>query len=67
MSYSLKEKGTFDRETEPLVSFVQKNPEWTPLIITYDEEETIEQNGVTIPAVPAWKWLLQSVSTGSAV
>ena len=64
VSYSLKEKGTFDRETEPLVSFVQKNPEWTPLIITYDEEETIEQNGVTIPAVPVWKWLLQSVSCG---
>ena len=28
------------------------------LIITYDEEETIEKDGLTIEVIPAWKWLL---------
>ena len=58
VTYSLKDKDTFDRETEPLISFFKKNPDWTPLIITYDEEETIDRDGVTIHAVPVWKWLL---------
>ena len=60
VSYSLKDKDTFDRETEPLVSFIKKNPDWTPLIITYDETGAIELDDVTINAVPVWKWLLQS-------
>ena len=29
------------------------------LIITYDEEETIEVYGLTIGVVPIWKWLLE--------
>lgn len=28
------------------------------LIITYDEEETIEKDGITIKVIPVWKWLL---------
>ena len=28
-------------------------------IVTYDEEATIEQNGVRINILPAWKWLLR--------
>lgn len=28
------------------------------LIITYDEEETIESNGLEISVMPVWKWLL---------
>ncbi len=30
----------------------------TGLIITEDDEETIEHNGFTIQVVPAWKFLL---------
>lgn len=29
------------------------------LIITYEQEEVIEMEGVTISVVPAWKWMLQ--------
>lgn len=57
VSYSIKEEETFTRETEPLFSFVKKNPGWTPLIITYDETDTIERDGLTVNVVPAWKWL----------
>lgn len=59
VSYSLKDKETFARETEPLFSFVKKNPEWTPVIITYDETDTVERDGVTIDVLPVWKWLLE--------
>ena len=29
------------------------------VLITYDEEETIETNGLTIEVTPIWKWLLE--------
>jgi len=28
------------------------------LIITFDDEEQIEQEGCTIKVIPVWKWLL---------
>ncbi len=59
VSYSLKDKETFARETEPLFSFVKKKPEWTPVIVTYDENDTVERDGVTIDVLPVWKWLLE--------
>ena len=58
VSYSLKDSETFERETEPLVSFAKKNPGWKPLIITYDESSTIERDGITVNVVPIWRWLL---------
>ena len=29
-------------------------------IITYDEEEIIEEDGVTIEVIPIWKWLISA-------
>lgn len=29
------------------------------LIITWDEEETIIEDGVKIAVIPIWKWLLE--------
>ena len=29
------------------------------VLITYDEEETIETNALTIEVTPIWKWLLE--------
>ena len=54
VSYSIKEKATWDREVSPLVKFNQRHPDWQCLLITYDEEEV---EGET-PVVPVWKWLL---------
>ena len=28
------------------------------MIITYDEEEIIEKDGLVIEVIPVWKWLL---------
>ena len=49
---------------------IAEMPEWSSpksavkaLIITYDEEETIEKNGVTIEVTPVWKWLLKRNAT----
>ena len=28
------------------------------LIITYDEEEIIEKDGLVIEVIPVWKWLI---------
>ena len=32
-------------------------------IVTFDEEETIQENGVIIRVIPIWKWLLKNEST----
>jgi hypothetical protein len=29
----------------------------TALIISKDQEETIEQDGISIKVIPVWKWL----------
>jgi len=31
------------------------------LIITYEEEKTLEINGKIIKIVPVWKWLLENI------
>jgi predicted AAA+ superfamily ATPase len=30
------------------------------MILTYDEEETLEKDGKTIKILPVWKWLIQN-------
>ena len=36
------------------------NPVKRLIIVTYNSEETILENGMEINVVPAWKWLLES-------
>lgn len=50
------------REVESLVRLARVQEDMRRLVIvTKQEEETIEQDGVSIEVVPAWKWLLREI------
>lgn len=55
-SYSIKDEVTRTREVAPLVKYQKAHPDWQCIVITYDEEDTVDN----IPVVPVWKWLLKS-------
>lgn len=57
-SYSLTDQETREREIKALLSFNKAFKLNKALIITYDQEEIIETDTLTIEVVPIWKWLL---------
>lgn len=57
-SFSLSDSSTFERETKALVKIASVFDIEKALIVTYDDERTIEVDGVSIDIVPIWKWLL---------
>jgi uncharacterized protein len=57
VSYSLTDADTRKREVSALVALNKIHPLNKCMIITYDEEETIEEEGLAISVVPVWKWL----------
>lgn len=57
VSYSLRDAETRKREVDGLVSLAKFQQVRRLAIITKDEEETIERDGLTIKVVPLWKWL----------
>ena len=59
VSYSLTDNETFDRETKALVKFSSIVPCSRLMIITRDEEHTIELEEQRIEIIPVWKWLLE--------
>lgn len=59
VSYSLEDADTHKRETSALVALHQLHPLRKAVIITYDEEETIEAEGLQIEVIPIWKWLTE--------
>ncbi|MCR5394505.1 MAG: ATP-binding protein [Bacteroidales bacterium] len=54
-SYSINDDATKTRQIAPLVKYRKKHPDWQCLLITYDEEDSLDD----IPVVPVWKWLLK--------
>lgn len=58
-SYDLDSQETINREVNTLVDFNKVFNLDKALIITYDQEETIVKDDLTIEMVPAWKWLLR--------
>lgn len=58
VSYSIKDPQTYTREVTPLINFVQTDADWTMLIVTYEEEYTLDADGTVIHVVPAYKWTL---------
>lgn len=58
VTYSLKEESTRKREIDALIKITATQEVERLLIITYNEEETIQMNGKEIKVVPIWKWLL---------
>lgn len=57
VSYSLRDEQTRSREINALVSLSRFMNISTALVISKDQEETIEQEGLMIKVVPVWKWL----------
>ncbi|MBR4838083.1 MAG: ATP-binding protein [Bacteroidales bacterium] len=58
--YSLSDIKTVEREINAMVKLHDFEPLRRALIITRDEEKTIQHNsGLTIEVVPVWKWLLE--------
>jgi predicted AAA+ superfamily ATPase len=57
-SYSISEMATREREIGGLVDLNKVHPLKRAIIITYDEEETVDQDGLRIEVIPIWKWLL---------
>lgn len=58
-SYNINDETTRKREVNALVQLNALEPLKQALIITYDHEEQIELEGLTISVVPAWKWLMR--------
>lgn len=57
VSHSIEGADTYDREVGALIKFLRQEPDYKGLIITRDEERTINSNGSDIEVVPVWKWL----------
>jgi predicted AAA+ superfamily ATPase len=59
VSYSLKEKETYDREVKGLEKAMKEFNIDNGMIITYDESDEIKSAHGTIKVIPAWIWLLE--------
>ena len=59
VSYSISDPETLRRESDALSKLPQVYPCRRRVIITYDEEGSLEDNYGTIEFIPAWKWLLE--------
>lgn len=64
VAYSLADPETEKRETDALIKLNRFLPMRNLFIITKDEERTISKDGISIQAVPVWKWLLSTSSAG---
>ncbi|MCQ2799717.1 MAG: ATP-binding protein [Bacilli bacterium] len=60
VAMSLSPQSVYEREVNNLVEFAKESKEKNPrlLIVTYEEERTIEVHGITIEVVPLKKFLL---------
>ena len=58
MSWSIDDAATYEREVGGLTRFLKAFKGHTGTIITWDTEREITQEGITIRAIPIWKWLL---------
>ncbi len=62
VSYSIYDMATRKREVSALIALNKQHPLDKAIIITYDEEESIVTDELTISIVPVWKWLLDAES-----
>ncbi len=58
VAYSIRDSATREREVRALMRINSYIPQNQMLIITYDEEDTIETDGCTIHVAPVWKWVM---------
>ena len=58
VSYSIDDADTYDREVRGLIKFLKAFKKYHGIIVTWDTERQITEEGLTIEVVPVWKWLL---------
>ena len=58
VSYSIDDADTYDREAGGLIKFLKTFKKYHGVIVTWDTERQIEEDGLTIDVIPVWKWLL---------
>ena len=58
VSYSMENPDTAKREIDGLLKLASVQHLEKMVVVTKDEEKTIEQDGYTIELQPLWKWLL---------
>ena len=58
VSYSIDDFDTYEREVGGLVKFLKANKRYQGIIVTWDTERKIVEDGITIEAIPVWKWLV---------
>ncbi len=56
-AYTLTDTATRERELASLTAINKVYPLRKATIVTYDEEDTIDLEGITVEVIPAWKWL----------
>jgi len=59
VAYSLADYKTKEREIKAILEANKTIIKAKNIILSYDEQEIIEQNGVRIEVIPVWKWLLE--------
>ncbi len=58
VSYSIEDPQTYEREVIGLTRFLKAFRQYRGLIITWDTERHIEEDGIAIEVLPVWKWIL---------
>lgn len=56
-SYRMSEEATIAREVSALVKLNAIHPLKRAMIITYEDEKTMNEGGLSIEVVPVWKWV----------
>ena len=59
VAYSIADQDTRKRETAALLALSEYQKVRNLLIVTKDEEETLEENGKVISVIPLWKWMMR--------
>ena len=58
VSYTIDNADTYDREVGALIKFLKVFKKYHGVIVTWDTERQITENGITVNVIPVWKWLL---------
>ena len=59
VSYSIADLDTCKRETDALLALSEYQNVQHMVIVTKDEEETLEKSGKVISVIPLWKWMMR--------
>ena len=58
VSFSIDDPATYEREVGGMVKFLKAYKQYQGIIVTWDTERRIVDDGIAIEVVPVWKWLL---------